>query len=336
MVDGTYKWLKYSNSRVDRDYRREAANKTILACHTGGYTLDGKKVHLQCLDDMVRRTRFFSAQDAALCRVASRGTPQLFKHAPGLLMDVAIDRTENGQKVALVNAASAYSAGGGFLVGARHALEESLCMASSLYKSLQAIEVKAKQMKLKAPDNVVPCRNRCGEAWTCHIPEDGVVLSPGVEVFRGGTFQGYPFLPAVTKLVAVISVAMPNNNSKVSDSPVDMPVEPAKYEKLVKSRFRAMAAAAVDVGAKALVVPDLGCGVFGNDPYDVGRYMGEVLRDEVGNAMSEIHLSGSKEFLAAFTAAFEGRPPPPRIAVPRACSTESSNPSPTVSPKMGL
>ena len=36
-----------------------------------------------------------------------------------------------------VNAASAYHAGGGFVTGGRHALEEAMCVQSSLYESLE-------------------------------------------------------------------------------------------------------------------------------------------------------------------------------------------------------
>lgn len=42
-----------------------------------------------------------------------------------------------------------------------------------------------------------------------------------VEVFREGTNEGYGFLDQACTLEAVISVAMPNCNEKMADSPVD-------------------------------------------------------------------------------------------------------------------
>jgi len=53
------------------------------------------------------------------------------------VLDVAMDRVRAKQRVAVVNAASAYQSGGGFKGGGRHALEESFCVQSSLYKSLE-------------------------------------------------------------------------------------------------------------------------------------------------------------------------------------------------------
>ena len=38
----------------------------------------------------------------------------------------------------------------------------------------------------------------------CHLPDDGVLLSPDVEVFRGGSGEGYPFWQNPACLTAVV------------------------------------------------------------------------------------------------------------------------------------
>ena len=79
----------------------------------------------------------------------------------------------------------------------------------------------AEDLEIKAPSWLRPPRKRDGSTWQPHLPDDGVLLSPHVEVFREGTTLGYGFRDSVTCLAAVVSVAMPNCNTKMSDSPVD-------------------------------------------------------------------------------------------------------------------
>ena len=56
-----------------------------------------------------------------------------FKWVPCSLSPFSLQQ----EKVVAVNAASAYHAGGGFSTGGRHALEEAMCVQSSLYESLE-------------------------------------------------------------------------------------------------------------------------------------------------------------------------------------------------------
>ena len=81
---------------------------------------------------------------------------------------------------------------------------------------------------------------------TCHIPETGCIISPDVEIFRGGTDLGYPFLPKVVRL-PIISVAMPNRNSQVRDAPVDAPQDLRIYRELVFQKFETMLNAVSDL-----------------------------------------------------------------------------------------
>merc|ERR1711862_319930 len=98
------------------------------------------------------------------------------------------------------------------------------------------------------------------------------------EVCRSGSADGYQFQPQVEVLDAVISVAMPNLNSGVADSPVYVPHCRQQYLDLLVRKFEAVLAAAAFAQVSALVIPDVGCGVFANDPTDVGRALAKAIQ----------------------------------------------------------
>jgi hypothetical protein len=110
-----------------------------------------------------------------------------------------------------------------------------------------------------------------------HIPTDGVIVSPGVEIFRGGTDQGYKVHTNAVAVAAVVSVAMYNKNHSVRDAPMDAPKDAKAYEDGIRKKFTAMIPGAALSSADAIIIPDVGCGVFHNDPRDCGRVVGEVL-----------------------------------------------------------
>jgi len=131
-----------------------------------------------------------------------------------------------------------------------------------------------------------------------HIPEDGALLSPGVHVFREGTSHGYaPRADGGTRLAAVISIAMPNMNSANGSSPLEWRSKEFQ-EVLIERKLHAVLQGAALVEADILVLPDLGCGVFGNSAWFVGYLFGRVLRAYRG-FFSEIVMTGNEDFHAA-------------------------------------
>jgi len=312
LLDGSYDWVRKSNGPMERSLRQDSAHMTIMATRKRGYTLDGKRTSLNDVQAMLSGTRFIRACDVTNI-IAARGSskpgtknvdgPVWSAHAMGLAMQVAVQLTNVGCQVGLVNAASAYQVGGGFFVGGRHALEESLCMQTTLFNSLLAAKDKAKSEGVYASAHANPRHPAHADAWQCHMPEDGVVLSPHVEVMRRGTYEGYPFLEHPVRLAAIVSVAMPNCNARMRDAPVDRPLQDDVYFKLLEQKFGAMFAAGQHAGAEVLVIPDIGCGVYENDPSIVGRIMGEVLLADFPFAFREIHLVGNRAFVRSALAA---------------------------------
>lgn len=285
--NGNFDWIRKSNGPDDRAKRKEAADLTVAACAAGCYTLDGRSVYMRHVPDMVSRTRFVHAGDCVGPGPLQQA-PKCVRHPPGQLMSVAVECARSGMRVALVNAASGYHVGGGFLTGGRHALEESLCTQSTLLSSLRA----ASESSWGG-----------GATANSYIPTDAAVLSPGVEVFRGGTNDGYEFWPQAEYLAAVVSIAMPNCNPDVRDAPVDVPPSRDDYFALLAHKFAAVLAAAALVNATCLVVPDIGCGVYGNKPADIGTAFGEAIRWRYPRQFAEIHLVGQRDFADAAEAA---------------------------------
>lgn len=333
-VRGGYGWLRKANDEEDRAERRQVSAFTQRAVDCRGYVLGSERtVHLRHVEAMLAGTRLVGPGTGASWPAELSGQGQAGNGPSPLplpawtrptrlsverrvVLEVSREMAKAGRRVVAVNAASAFHAGGGFSSGGRHALEEALCEQSSIYGSLVRAGDLAKAAGVKPPAWVQPARSRDGGEWEAHIPDDGVVLSPLVEVFRGGTYSGYPFEDEAVALEAVVSVAMPNCNRRMSDSPVDAHPEPAKYEEQVRQKWRAvLTAAAFYTEATCLVVPDAGCGVFYNPPEKLGAAFGCVLREEFSGRFEEVFVAfpggrNGEAFARAAQAAFEAREDP--------------------------
>lgn len=256
---------------------------SYLARLAGAFGTLRHGARLASVPALLRGTRLLSAQ----CRrPPPRCNLTAMWHCDRPVLEVAAERARQGFRVAAVNAASAYSVGGGFLSGGRHALEEAMCMQSTLYFSLQRAAHLARE-----------CRSRDGQEQCLHIPEDGAILSPDIEIFRNSTAAGYgPCVDGNVRLEAILSVAMPNMNPSVKDCPLDWHSK-AQRDLLVERKLHAVLQGAAMVDAEVLVVPDVGCGVYGNDPRTIGAAFGRVLYS-YPCFFTEVIISGSYEFFS--------------------------------------
>ena len=108
---------------------------------------DGKRIDLPAVRASIQGTKVL--RSLKNLRQGSCHT-SFQRHPPGALLDVACARIAARCPTVVINAASAYHAGGGFLTGGRHALEESICMRSTLFNSLKAAESIAESLRLKS------------------------------------------------------------------------------------------------------------------------------------------------------------------------------------------
>jgi len=274
---------------------------TQMVVYGGGYVLNGKTVTLAPLREMLSKThvKLYSELPPNLQKGNKITKVTIIPGQIRTVMEVAAERQASGRKTVAVNAASAYSVGGGCLTGGRHALEESWCSVSTLLKSLQKVHW---ETLMDTTDG----HKAVGETtFPMHVPTKGCIVSPGVEIFRNVSSEGYSFQAMPTRLEGVCSVAMFNMNSRVRDSPLDAPKDFDEYCSIVKQKFAVVLHSAIEMHADVLVFPDVGCGVFENDPIVLGTLLGEVMCTLEGH-ISEVVLMGKAAFAEAAERAFRG------------------------------
>lgn len=305
---GDFSWVRSKNSPKDRLERLAAMLQTSAAVFGGGYAVGNAKpieLDLKGLRACTQVLRAPERPNPVPAKEAKQMTIECEEHAT--VMEVAAARSSGAAKVVAVNAASAFHVGGGVLTGGRHALEETWCMVSTLLPSLLEVSwqalIKERQKQHESHTTALDARHD-----HMHIPIDGCIVSPEVTLFRDVSGKGYIFQDRTVKLAGVISVAMFNMNTRVSDSPVDAPRDFTEYCRLVKHKFRSMVAAARQMNADVLVCPDIGCGVFENDPNILGTLLGEVLV-EANGTFSSVVLTGKAAFARAVKDVVAGRPP---------------------------
>merc|ERR1712039_675678 len=102
---------------------------------------------------------------------------------------------------------SPFTVGGDFLSGRYRGLEEEVCMRSSLYLSLQ------EAARLAYAEDVSDMGG-----FSVHIPEDGLILSTNVQVFRENASKNYTMFDSPVELAGVMSISLPNLGSHFASS----------------------------------------------------------------------------------------------------------------------
>eukprot|EP00929_Paragymnodinium_shiwhaense_P033388 TRINITY_DN18340_c0_g2_i1.p1 TRINITY_DN18340_c0_g2~~TRINITY_DN18340_c0_g2_i1.p1 ORF type:complete len:1229 (-),score=254.41 TRINITY_DN18340_c0_g2_i1:182-3868(-) len=310
-----FAWVRRDQGDIARFRRLQTFALTQRATELGSYEIQGVPVALSSVEPMVARTFIQTAQkrlvtvDSTVVEAtleplepAPAGKTTLLQtvdelgHGKLSVMTAAQLLAKQDKAVVAVNAASAYQCGGGVTGGGRHALEEAWCTTSTLFRSLQTLD----SVDVKSSDQ---------RQYKQHIPTDGCVVSPDVEIFRMPTDEGYGFMEQPVHLCGVLSIAMFNRNARVSDSPLDSPEDPAKYLQQVKAKLEALIVASVQLGAEVLCMPDVGCGVFQNDSRLVGGCLGVLLKKYDGYLTTVVITCKDEEFFQACQRAFSGQDP---------------------------
>jgi len=184
---------------------------------------------------------------------------------------------------AVLNFASARNPGGGFERGA-NAQEEALCRDTTLYAALRG-QAGFYAANKAAPDGVY---------------KDALLYSPNVTVIRDG--QG--LLRPDPIEIAVLTVPAPNLRA-LKDQGL-WPARRGALEAALSTRIAMMLHCARAQGHRTLVLGAWGCGVFGNDPYDVAARFASGLSALGPEAFDRVHFAipagGADDNLAAFRA----------------------------------
>jgi len=244
---------------------------------------------LRSASDLISNTKLLSWIQHSTAHL-TRGHPEVrVTTSDSTAFETAVEQARSGKsRVAVVIEGSADMPGGGFLVGKPHGDEEEACARSTLFISLREAARRAKVESL--------C-NAAGRP--VHIPEDGAVLSPGVEVFRKGAHKNYASMVEPARLAAVLSVSMPQLGGR-REVPRGSAFLPA-YKRLLEQKFEMVVQGINRVRADVVALSDVGCGKHGNDPMLVGRAFGRALLGAVGGwgDTLEVIVCGQQQFQMA-------------------------------------
>lgn len=177
-----------------------------------------------------------------------------------------------------LNFASAKHPGGGFLKGAM-AQEESIALASGLYRCLQT-----------EPDYYTE-----NQAFGSSLYTDHMILSPNVPVFRSD--KG--FLPE-PYTVSILTSPAPNATAVRAHERHNID----KILPVLDSRIDKVLSIAVVEGYDTLILGAWGCGVFGNNPTEVAKLFRRHLGQKFLKAFRDVTfavLDKTAEFEAVFS-----------------------------------
>ncbi|KFY46159.1 hypothetical protein V494_00576 [Pseudogymnoascus sp. VKM F-4513 (FW-928)] len=154
-------------------------------------------------------------------------------------------------RVGVLNMASAKQPGGGVLKGSM-AQEESLCMRSTLYPSLQLSFYR--------------------------LPVGSAIYSPDIAVFRNSESNGTDILPqemwTFVDVISCSAIVRPEVAVSVQGRKT---YSKAKDRETMTLKVRLIFQVAREMGVSRLVLGALGCGAFGNPPEEVAKIFKEVI-----------------------------------------------------------
>eukprot|EP00747_Dinoflagellata_sp_TGD_P106117 gnl/TRDRNA2_/TRDRNA2_169766_c2_seq1.p1 gnl/TRDRNA2_/TRDRNA2_169766_c2~~gnl/TRDRNA2_/TRDRNA2_169766_c2_seq1.p1 ORF type:complete len:739 (+),score=80.58 gnl/TRDRNA2_/TRDRNA2_169766_c2_seq1:162-2378(+) len=213
-------------------------------------------------------------------------------------LETALLETRKDRHVAVAIPCCSNQVGGGFLAGdTPHGAEEALCVQSTLFLSLREAARQAEVREL---------RSFTGKP--VHIPEDGIVLSPRVKVFRHGPERGYSPLPSPVELGAVLCVGMPSLDRGSRGSPAASPRSNTSLSELdlemLERKFAMILHGANSMRAEVLVMADVSGDsgrigqTFHNQAIVMGQVFGRALSRYRGELL-QVVLTGSADFQRA-------------------------------------
>lgn len=239
--------------------------------------------------DVFEDTRSWYSQDLRLKQAVQHSRQNTQFYAPGRLtvpteklvrladkahLLVSQDRTLQaaskyaGQRVAVLNFASATNPGGGVTRGSS-AQEEALCRCSTLYPCLLGDELWQKYYKMH--------RDRHDATYT-----DACIYIPDVLVIKTDTDLPERLPPEKMQAVDVITCAAPNlrerpNNPMNPGSNRSVHLSRQEIYSLHEQRARKIMSVAALHNADVLILGAFGCGAFSNPPDVVAAAFRDVL-----------------------------------------------------------
>lgn len=232
-------------SKVDL---REIAKETVEIVRQGHYNLGNQIVQL----NNVEKGRLYTSVDLDSIDISRN------KEFNNTTLEVinegtvdAVFRLDMGN-IGVLNFASAYHPGGGFLQGAK-AQEECLAFCSNLYETLKDNEFYEIHSKIKSK-----------------MYSDSMIVG-NVEFFRDSNLN-FVSKPKTVKVVTSAAVNMGQVILKGEDTEV--------AKQVMKNRMRKVLKLFIKEDCETVVLGAFGCGVFANNPEDVATNWVDLLLHE--------------------------------------------------------
>lgn len=228
---------------MNRDSLRSIAQDTLCKVKQGYYDIHGKRIYLKPFES----GKLYTLENIDAIDLANAS---VYENPKILLLCEKTVYTifrYNNEKMGVLNFASAYKPGGGFINGAI-AQEESLAYCSNLYDTIK--------------DNEYYTLNKAADT---KMYTDNMIISD-VHFFRNSDYD-YVLQP---KEITVLTSAAVNMKEIIK-----------RNESItLKNRMRKLVKIFAREGCKSIVLGAFGCGVFGNNPEDVAGYWIDLLIDE--------------------------------------------------------
>jgi uncharacterized protein (TIGR02452 family) len=199
----------------------------------------------------VEGTRLYTPDDLSALRSDASGTPR-FEVTEETTQEAALRLFDEGERVVLLNFASARNPGGGFINGAK-AQEEDLARCSGLYPCL-----------ITQPVYYEENRAEPSVLYTDHI-----IYSPDVPFFRTDSRE----LLDRFFLASVITAPAPNAGQWLARGG-----DAGELDRTLRRRAELVLAVAAHEGHRTVLLGAWGCGVFRNDPARVADAFGRAVQ----------------------------------------------------------
>ncbi|MFD3165385.1 TIGR02452 family protein [Herpetosiphon sp. NSE202] len=238
---------------MKREERKLIAQRTLDCLSEGGYFNQADQwVSIAAAQHAAEQASTIVWPNMALAAARSTSQQPGIKIYAATTLEAAQRAAQTGQRVGILNFASAKNPGGGFLGGSQ-AQEESIARSSGLY----------------------PCLTNCSEFYRYHkqqndlLYSDALIWSPKVPVVcdDAGNWLDQPYLVDVITMAAVNAGAIRQNRTGQS----------AEVEPVMRQRMQRLLAFCASQPIERLILGAWGCGVFGNDPALIARLFKEVI-----------------------------------------------------------
>lgn len=271
---------------------KRIAEETMQAIHDLKYkTPSGRNISLdKVVQPAIRQSKLYKPDWQEKVSVKINNSPKISVTRESTL-EAACRLEDDETKVCVLNFASAYYPGGAFLSGAI-AQEESLARSSALYHTL-----------IEHPEYYE--MNKRAENDHDGFYTNYVIYSPDVPVIKNDRGE---WLEDLYTMCVVTSPA-PNYSSFMSSIKND--ADPSEEEKsefntVFYNRMIHVLKIMAHNGHKVIVLGAWGCGVFGNDPWNVAKMFQKALKEcpYFDDVVFAIYASPDSETYKAFEQTF--------------------------------